>query len=142
MCEESDKIIRDMMEALCNAMMPSGTLSITEYGTLCIELPAPDRNVFAMNVIVHSDSYECSFPGGINNGVRFEIDNPDTFIVHDEVDALVTIPEKLLEIFPRLSSDILESLKEGIHHHWREPGDVRDFVIETLHKKAEDNSWD
>ena len=129
------------MNAICNHLLPDGTIGITEDGILCIELPAPGRNVFAMTAIPNQYGYECSFPGGVRNGVQFDINNPETFTICDEVDALVNIPGELLKLFPDLDDSILESIKEGIHDHWREPGDVEDFVRELILTRK-DESWD
>ena len=135
MCEE---FIEKLMQQLMNL---HGRFGITEQGVMRIELPSPDTNVFAMTAVAHSDRYECSFPGGLRKGISFDIHNPETFSVYDEVDALVSIPEKLLEIFPDTSAHIVEGIKDTIHDHWRDPADVQEF-IRNLVLNEENKSWD
>ena len=131
------------MNAVRNLLLPDGRIGVTESGTICVELPAPDMNTFAMSLIPYQAFYECTLPGGIRNGVRFEIDNPEIFTICDEVDALVTIPEKLLELFPDLPASIIETIKEAIHDNWREPSDAQEFVRdEIIAKHTRDESWD
>jgi len=143
MCEEFDKMVqklRDMVDNL--AGLANGSVGITKDGIICIELPAPNGDVFAMACRAYPTSYECSFPGGVRNGVEFDIDNPEVFSVYDEVDALVKIPEELSKLFPDLSYEIIEGIKTAIHDNWRKPEWAQDFVRETILQNSEDLPWD
>lgn len=136
MCDELRNMINDLFSRTC-----CGKVGITGDGDICIELPSPNGDVFAMVATAHLTHYECSFPGGIRRGVHFDIHNPEVFSIHDEVEALVTIPEKLATIFSDLSPEIFEGIKQLIHEHWREPSDAAAFVLDLITSNGGE-SWD
>jgi hypothetical protein len=107
----------------------NGSISINSEGQLLIESQIDDH-LIALRVDVTPNAFNVEFAGGFKHGERFDLENR-TFCFHDEVDALILLPDAVIDEIPELE-EVKEGLKECIHTHWQDPGTVRQVIDELL----------
>tara|TARA_R110000824_G_scaffold184721_1_gene365635 strand:- start:936 stop:1361 length:426 start_codon:yes stop_codon:yes gene_type:complete len=123
------KMLQEMAGTLDANDTLDGQIAIQECGTICIEGQDSLGNCAALRIVVADDdnSYDVTLEGGFREGTRFEC---RLFLgnIKDVVEAAVVVSQAAWD---HCGLD-KELVKGAIRQEWREPSDVRVFIMEQL----------
>ena len=134
MDEQSNAELRRILDELVNAVRSKerciqGRVGLDDDNNVILEAHIDDHCIALMADILDDDTYSITFAGGYRNGERFALDNK-VLVIADEVDALMKLPEAIIEAVPELARD-KEGIKACIHDQWIDPATAR-LQIEAL----------